>query len=84
MEAFGRTPPTKLILVKLLVDRFQIVLIISYEYEFDLGNHLSPVGVGGGGWKDPRADQGSVMGEYKTLAGGGGVGGIIRILRGPR
>ena len=40
--------------------------------------------MGGGGWKDPRADQGSVMGEYKKLAGGRGVGGIIRILRGPR
>ena len=29
-------------------------------------------GGGGGGWKDLRADQGSVMKEYKKVGGGGG------------
>ena len=28
---------------------------------------------GGGGWKDLRADQGSVMREYKKVGGGVGV-----------
>ena len=28
-------------------------------------------GGGGGGWKDLRADQGSVMKEYKKVGGGG-------------
>ena len=60
--------------------------VISYEYDIDLGNHLSPAGVfffwgGGGGWKDLRADQGSVMREYKKVGGGGG--GIINMLRSP-
>ena len=29
------------------------------------------LGGGGGGWKDLRADQGSVMREYKKVGGGG-------------
>lgn len=40
--------------------------------------------MGGGGWKDPRADQGSVMGEYKKLAGGRGGWGYHKNTKGPQ